>query len=153
MSAGDYGRRSSRLKALRLMKERSFLVLCCVRCSSLSPSAFYYTSPICSSMISACRRAGKQTLGRCRVNFMIRCLFLRPARSKEDAACWHVAWVVRYASSPTPWGVGVDALWRILLHGVCYDSSLSRSDIHRQKSIDVPPPPPGLRASAQGSLR
>ncbi|HJZ67584.1 MAG TPA: nucleoside permease [Blastocatellia bacterium] len=140
------------VKALRLMKERSFLIF--VICSLLIsiPLAFYYNfTNLFLNDLGMQGVAGKQTMGQMsEVIFMILMpwFFVRLG-VKKMLLVGMLAWVVRYAFfangnlGPSVWMLYAG----ILLHGVCYDFFFVTGQIYtdRKASRDI-------RASAQGFI-
>jgi len=140
------------VKALRLMKERSFFIF--VLCSLLIsiPLAFYYNfTNLFLNDLGMQGVAGKQTMGQMsEVIFMILMpwFFVRLG-VKKMLLVGMLAWVVRYAFfangnlGPNAWMLYVG----ILLHGVCYDFFFVTGQIYtdRKASKDI-------RASAQGFI-
>jgi nucleoside transporter len=140
------------LKALRLMKERSFFffVLCSLLISI--PLAFYYnfTNPFLNDL-GMTGVAGKQTMGQMsEVGFMILMpWFFRRLGVKKMLLAGMLAWVVRYAFfangnlGPLVWLL----YGGIILHGICFDFFFVTGQIYiDQKS------PKEIRASAQGFI-
>ena len=140
------------VKALRLMKERSFFIF--VLCSLLIsiPLAFYYNfTNLFLNDLGMQGVAGKQTMGQMsEVIFMILMpwFFVRLG-VKKMLLVGMLAWVVRYAFfangnlGPNAWMLYTG----ILLHGVCYDFFFVTGQIYtdRKASKDI-------RASAQGFI-
>lgn len=140
------------VKALRLMKERSFLVF--VLCSLLIsiPLAFYYNfTNLFLNDLGMQGVAGKQTMGQMsEVIFMILMpFFFVRLGVKKMLLVGMLAWVARYAFFANG-NLGASA-WMlyagILLHGVCYDFFFVTGQIYtdRKASRDI-------RASAQGFI-
>ena len=140
------------LKALRLMKERSFLIF--VICSLLIsiPLAFYYNfTNMFLNDLGMKGVAGKQTLGQMsEVIFMILMpwFFVRFG-VKKMLLIGMLSWTLRYALFANG-NLGA-AVWMlylgILLHGVCYDFFFVTGQIYIDKKADK-----SIRASAQGFI-
>jgi nucleoside transporter len=140
------------VKALRLMKERSFLIF--VVCSLLIsiPLAFYYNfTNLFLNDLGMQGVAGKQSMGQMsEVIFMILMpwFFVRLG-VKKMLLVGMLAWAVRYAFFANGnLGASVWMLYAgILLHGVCYDFFFVTGQIYtdRKASRDI-------RASAQGFI-
>jgi nucleoside transporter len=140
------------VKALRLMKERSFLIF--VLCSLLIsiPLAFYYNfTNLFLNDLGMQKVAGKQTMGQMsELIFMILMpFFFVRLGVKKMLLIGMLAWVGRYALFANG-NLGASA-WMlyggILLHGVCYDFFFVTGQIYtdRKASRDI-------RASAQGFI-
>lgn len=140
------------VKALRLMKERSFLVF--VLCSLLIsiPLAFYYNfTNLFLNDLGMQGVAAKQSMGQMsEVIFMILMpFFFVRLGVKKMLLVGMLAWVARYALfangnlGPSVWMLYAG----ILLHGVCYDFFFVTGQIYtdRKASRDI-------RASAQGFI-
>lgn len=140
------------LKALRLMKERSFLIF--VICSLLIsiPLAFYYNfTNMFLNDLGMKGVAGKQTMGQMsEVIFMILMpwFFVRFG-VKKMLLIGMLSWTLRYALFAS--GNLGSAVWMlylgILLHGVCYDFFFVTGQIYIDKKADK-----SIRASAQGFI-
>lgn len=140
------------LKALRLMKERSFLVF--VICSMLIsiPLAFYYNfTNMFLNDLGMKGVAGKQTLGQMsEVIFMVLMpwFFVRLG-VKKMLLVGMLSWVLRYILFAS--GNMGSMVWMfylgILLHGVCYDFFFVTGQIYIDKKADK-----SIRASAQGFI-
>lgn len=140
------------VKALRLMKERSFFVF--VLCSLLIsiPLAFYYNfTNLFLNDLGMQGVAAKQSMGQMsEVLFMILMpFFFVRLGVKKMLLVGMLAWVARYALfangnlGPSVWMLYAG----ILLHGICYDFFFVTGQIYtdRKASKDV-------RASAQGFI-
>jgi nucleoside transporter len=140
------------LKALRLLKERSFFIF--VLCSLLIsiPLAFYYgfTNPFLNDL-GMQGVAGKQSMGQMsEVVFMILMpFFFARLGVKKMLLVGMLAWVVRYAFFANG---NMDAsAWMlylgILLHGICYDFFFVTGQIYVDQKVSK-----DIRASAQGFI-
>jgi nucleoside transporter len=140
------------LKALRLMKQRSFFVF--VLCSLLIsiPLAFYYSfTNLYLNDLGMEGAAAKQSLGQVsEVGFMILMpFFFARLGVKKMLLVGMLAWVVRYAFfatgnlGPMAWMLYAG----ILLHGVCYDFFFVTGQIYVDKKASK-----DIRASAQGFI-
>jgi nucleoside transporter len=140
------------LKALRLMKERSFFffVLCSLLISI--PLAFYYnfTNPFLNDL-GMKGVAGLQTMGQMsEVGFMLLMpFFFRRLGVKWMLLVGMLAWVVRYAlfangnAGPLVWMLYTG----IILHGICFDFFFVTGQVYVDKKS-----PQEIRASAQGFI-
>jgi nucleoside transporter len=140
------------LKALRLMKQKSFFVF--VLCSLLIsiPLAFYYSfTNLYLNDLGMQGVAAKQSLGQMsEVGFMILMpVFFSRLGVKKMLLVGMLAWVVRYALFAT--GNLGPLVWMlylgILLHGVCYDFFFVTGQIYVDKKAST-----DIRASAQGFI-
>jgi nucleoside transporter len=140
------------LKALRLMKQKSFFIF--VLCSLLIsiPLAFYYSfTNLYLNSLGMKYAVAKQSLGQVsEVGFMILMpFFFARLGVKKMLLVGMLAWVVRYAFfasgnlGPLEWMLYVG----ILLHGVCYDFFFVTGQIYVDKKAS-----PEIRASAQGFI-
>lgn len=156
------------LKALRLLKERSFLIF--VLCSFLIsiPLAFYYgfTNPFLNDL-GMKGVAGKQSMGQMsEVIFMVLMpFFFMRLGVKKMLLVGMLAWVARYSlfalgNNPTITMAGLTAdqligalssvgmlYLGILLHGVCYDFFFVTGQIYVDQKVSK-----DIRASAQGFI-
>jgi nucleoside transporter len=140
------------LKAIRLLKERSFFVF--VLCSLLIsiPLAFYYnfTNPFLN-YLEMDNSAAKQSMGQMsEVVFMVLMpFFFIRLGVKKMLLVGMLAWAARYALFA--YGNLDSAAWMIyvglLLHGVCYDFFFVTGQIYVDKKA-----PREIRASAQGFI-
>jgi nucleoside transporter len=140
------------LKALRLLKERAFLIF--VLCSLLIsiPLAFYYNfTNLFLNELGMQGVAGKQSMGQMsEVIFMILMpwFFVRLG-VKKMLLVGMLAWVIRYAFFATG-NLGA-LVWMlyvgILLHGICYDFFFVTGQIYVDKKASK-----DIRASAQGFI-
>ncbi|HKP12161.1 MAG TPA: nucleoside permease [Blastocatellia bacterium] len=140
------------LKALRLMKQKSFFIF--VLCSLLIsiPLAFYYSfTNLYLNDLGMQGVAAKQSLGQMsEVGFMILMpVFFARLGVKKMLLVGMLAWVVRYAFfasgnlGPLEWMLYAG----ILLHGVCYDFFFVTGQIYVDKKASR-----DIRASAQGFI-
>jgi nucleoside transporter len=140
------------LKALRLMKQKSFFIF--VLCSLLIsiPLAFYYSfTNLYLNDLGMQGVAAKQSLGQMsEVGFMILMpVFFSRLGVKKMLLVGMLAWVIRYAFfatgnlGPLEWMLYVG----ILLHGVCYDFFFVTGQIYVDKKAST-----DIRASAQGFI-
>lgn len=140
------------LKALRLLKERNFLIF--VLCSLLIsiPLAFYYNfTNLFLNELGMTGVAAKQSMGQMsEVIFMVLMpwFFVRLG-VKKMLLVGMLAWVLRYALFATGnTGALVGMLYLgILLHGVCYDFFFVTGQIYVDNKA-----PKDVRASAQGFI-
>jgi nucleoside transporter len=140
------------VKALRLMKERSFAVF--VVCSLLIsiPLAFYYnfTNPFLNDL-GMQGAAGKMSMGQMsEVGFMILMpWFFRRLGVKMMLLVGMLAWVTRYAlfANGNLGSLGWMLYIGILLHGVCFDFFFVTGQIYVDRKA-----PKEIRASAQGFI-
>jgi len=140
------------LKALRLLKEWSFLIF--VLCSLLIsiPLAFYYNfTNMFLNDLGMIGVAGKQTLGQMsEVIFMVLMpwFFVRLG-VKKMLLVGMFSWLLRYVLFAS--GNMGSLVWMfylgILLHGVCYDFFFVTGQIYIDKKADK-----SIRASAQGFI-
>jgi nucleoside transporter len=140
------------VKALRLMKERSFFVF--VLCSLLIsiPLAFYYNfTNLFLNDLGMQGAAGKQSMGQMsEVIFMVLMpFFFVRLGVKKMLLVGMLAWVARYALfanghlGPSVWMLYAG----ILLHGVCYDFFFVTGQIYTDQKASR-----DIRASAQGFI-
>lgn len=140
------------VKALRLMKERSFLIFIISSLLICIPLAFYYNfTNLFLNDIGMTGVAGKQTMGQMsEVLFMILMpwFFVRLG-VKKMLLVGMLAWVLRYVFFASgDLGAGVWMLYGgIILHGICYDFFFVTGQIYVDKKADRE-----IRASAQGFI-
>ena len=140
------------VKALRLMKEKSFFIF--VLCSLLIsiPLAFYYSfTNVFLNELGMQGVAGKQTMGQMsEAAFMIIMPWLIIRLGvKKMLLVGMLAWVLRYALfAGGDLGASVWMLYAgILLHGICYDFFFVTGQIYVDGKA-----PKEIRASAQGFI-
>jgi nucleoside transporter len=140
------------LKALRLLKERSFFIFVLSSLLISIPLAFYYnfTNPFLNDL-GMTGTAGKQSMGQMsEVIFMVLMpwFFVRLG-VKRMLLVGMLAWVVRYALFAN--GNLNSMIWMlylgILLHGICYDFFFVTGQIYVDKKASK-----DIRASAQGFI-
>ncbi len=140
------------LKALRLLKERNFLIF--VLCSLLIsiPLAFYYNfTNLFLNELGMQGAAAKQSMGQMSevIFMMLMPWFFVRLGVKKMLLVGMLAWVVRYALFA--YGDLGAAAWMlyvgILLHGVCYDFFFVTGQIYVDQKA-----PKDVRASAQGFI-
>ena len=114
------------LEALRLLKERNFLIFFLASISICVPLAFYYQhANQFLTEINVSNPTGKQTLGQMsEVLFMLMIpVFLRRFGMKITLLIGMLSWAVRYLMFA--FGNAGSAAWLLIvgiaLHGVCYD--------------------------------
>ncbi|KAA3614030.1 MAG: MFS transporter [Calditrichaeota bacterium] len=140
------------LKALKLMKERSFLVFTLSSLLICIPLAFYYSfANLFFNNIGMEYVAAKQSLGQMsEVLFMlVMPFFFVRLGVKKMLLVGMIAWVVRYAMFALgDLGANVWMLYGgILLHGICYDFFFVTGQIYVDKVAGIE-----IRASAQGFI-
>lgn len=140
------------LKALRLMKEKSFFIFALCSLLISIPLAFYYSfTNLYLNELGMQDVAGKMSMGQMsEVGFMILMpFFFARLGVKKMLLVGMLAWVVRYAFFANG---NLGAMeWMlyagILLHGVCYDFFFVTGQIYVDKKA-----PREIRASAQGFI-
>lgn len=140
------------LKALRLLKERSFFIFALCSLLISIPLAFYYNfTNMFLNDLGMEGVAGKQTMGQMsEVIFMILMpwFFVRLG-VKKMLLIGMLAWVIRYALFAN--GDLGGMVWMlylgIILHGICYDFFFVTGQIYVDKKADKE-----IRASAQGFI-
>lgn len=115
------------LDALKLMKDRSYLVFFIASIAICIPTAFYYnfTNPFLNE-VGMTAAAAKQTIGQfLEVVFMLLMpFFFKRLGVKKMLALGMLAWAVRYVCFAFGYGaanVGWLLIVGIAIHGVCYD--------------------------------
>jgi nucleoside transporter len=140
------------LKALRLMKQKSFFVFALCSLLISIPLAFYYSfTNLYLNELGMQGVAAKQSLGQMsEVGFMLLMpVFFARLGVKKMLLVGMLAWVVRYAFfangnlGPLEWMLYLG----ILLHGVCYDFFFVTGQIYVDKKASK-----DIRASAQGFI-
>jgi nucleoside transporter len=140
------------LKAIKLMKNSSFLVFVIASLLISIPLAFYYSfTNMFLNDIGMTDAAAKQTMGQMsEVIFMVLIpwFFVRLG-VKRMLILGMASWVIRYALfSMGDIGGTVWMLYLgILLHGICYDFFFVSGQIYMDKKADE-----SIRASAQGFI-
>ena len=140
------------LKALKLLKDTSFLVFVLASLLISIPLAFYYSfTNMYLNELGMSNVAATQTMGQIsEVLFMllIPVLFVRLG-VKKMLLIGMVSWVIRYILFS--YGDLGSNLWMlyvgILLHGICYDFFFVTGQIYVDKKADE-----SIRASAQGFI-
>lgn len=138
------------LDALRLMKSRSFLVLCISSLVITLPFAMYHPfTNMYLNFLGVSNVAAKMTMAQMsEVIFMVMMpFFFRHLGIKRMLLIGLAAWVVRFVlfSFGNADALFVFLLVGILLHGVCYDFFYVSAQIYMDQKA-----PPDLRASVQG---
>ncbi|MCF6271163.1 MAG: MFS transporter [Melioribacteraceae bacterium] len=140
------------LKALKLLKDRSFLIFILASLLICIPLAFYYNfTNMYLNEIGMTGVAGKQSMGQMsEVIFMVLMpwFFVRLG-VKKMLIIGMLSWVLRYILFA--YGNTGDGIWMlymgILLHGICYDFFFVTGQIYVEKKSSN-----DIRASAQGFL-
>ncbi|KAA3655760.1 MAG: MFS transporter, partial [Calditrichaeota bacterium] len=140
------------LKALRLMKKRSFLIFTVSSLLSCIPLAFYYSfANLFFNNIGMEYVAAKQSMGQMsEVLFMlVMPFFFVRLGVKKMLLVGMLSWVLRYfLFALGDIGSGVWMLYiGILLHGICYDFFFVTGQIYVDKVASIE-----IRASAQGFI-
>lgn len=138
------------VKALRLLKERNFLILIVSSLLICIPLAFYYNfTNMFLNDLKMTGVAGKQSMGQMsEVIFMILMpWFFKRLGVKKMLMVGMLAWVIRYICfAMGDMGALVWMLYLgIILHGVCYDFFFVTGQIYVDKKAGKE-----IRASAQG---
>ncbi len=140
------------LKALSLMRERSFAVFAITSLLVTIPLAFYYNfANAFLNEVGMENAAGKMTFGQMsEIIFMVLMpLFFARLGVKKMLLIGMLAWVVRYALFAL--GNNDALVWMyyggIILHGICYDFFFVTGQIYVDKKADA-----DLRSSAQGFI-
>lgn len=140
------------LKALSLMKERSFLIFTICSLLICIPLAFYYSfANLFFNNIGMTYVAAKQSMGQMSEVFfmLVMPFFFVRLGVKKMLLVGMLAWVARYALfalgnlDTNVWMLYVG----ILLHGICYDFFFVTGQIYVDKVAGVE-----IRASAQGFI-
>lgn len=140
------------LDALRLLKNRAYLVFFCSSIAICIPLAFYYNfTNLYLNEIGVNSAAAVQTLGQVsEVGFLLAMpLLIKKLGFKKTLAVGMGAWALRYIC----FGFGdTGALFfliviGLLLHGVCYDFFFVAGQVYTDRFAG-----PGLRSSAQGLI-
>ena len=140
------------LKALSLMRERSFAVFAITSLLVTIPLAFYYNfANAFLNEVGMENAAGKMTFGQMsEIIFMVLMpFFFARLGVKKMLLIGILAWVVRYALFAL--GNNDALVWMyyggIILHGICYDFFFVTGQIYVDKKADA-----DLRSSAQGFI-
>ena len=140
------------LKALSLMRERSFAVFAITSLLVTIPLAFYYNfANAFLNEVGMENAAGKMTFGQMsEIIFMVLMpLFFARLGVKKMLLIGMLAWVVRYALFAL--GNNDARVWMyyggIILHGICFDFFFVTGQIYVDKKADA-----DLRSSAQGFI-
>ena len=140
------------LKALSLMRERSFAVFAVTSLLVTIPLAFYYNfANAFLNEVGMENAAGKMTFGQMsEIIFMVLMpLFFARLGVKKMLLIGMLAWVVRYALFAL--GNNDALIWMyyggIILHGICYDFFFVTGQIYVDEKADA-----DLRSSAQGFI-
>ena len=140
------------LKALSLMRERSFAVFAVTSLLVTIPLAFYYNfANAFLNEVGMENAAGKMTFGQMsEIIFMVLMpLFFARLGVKKMLLIGMLAWVVRYVLFAL--GDNNALVWMyyggIILHGICYDFFFVTGQIYVDEKADA-----DLRSSAQGFI-
>jgi nucleoside transporter len=140
------------VQALRLLKDRNFLVFFLASIAICIPLAFYYQhANQFLTEIHVANPTGKQTLGQMsEVLFMLMIpVFLLRFGMKVTLMVGMFSWAARYLMFA--FGNAADAVWLLIvaiaLHGVCYDFFFVSGQIFIDSKADK-----GIKSAAQGLI-